>query len=105
MLDLEDDIGQLSSLSSYPSSPRTSSQILLDDRSHISHVNLDDEDDEESRFLSSGSPSPIPTPLPLQKREQLIPRSLVWGKPEEPPGLLVEIRLASTKVKIIDFFK
>ena len=32
-------------------------------------------------------------------------RALQYGKPEEPLGLLVEIRLSSTKVKIIDFFK
>jgi len=105
ILDLEDDIGELSSLSSYPSSPGTSSQILLDDRSHIPRVNLDDEDDEVSRFLSSGSPSPVPTPLPLRGRKRLIPRFSVWGKPEGPLGLLVEIRLVGTKAKIIDFFK
>ena len=74
MLDLEDDISELSSLSSYPRSPRTSSQILLDDRSHIPRVNIDNEDDGVDRFLSSRSPSP----LPLQKRKQSIPCSSVW---------------------------
>jgi len=67
ILDLEDDISELSSLSSYPRSLGASSQILLDDRSDISHVNLDDEDDEVNSFLSSRSPSPVPTQLRLQK--------------------------------------
>jgi len=65
VLDLEDDISELSSLSCYPNSPGTSAQILLDDRSGISHVNLGDEDDEGSRFIiitqsfSGSYPAPI----------------------------------------------
>ena len=86
-----------------PSSPGTSSQILLDDRSDISPVGLGGGGDEVNRSLLSGSPSPVPAPLPLQKGKQLIMRSSVWGKLEEPLGLLVEIRFSSTKVKIIDF--
>ena len=89
-----------------PSSPGTSSQleILLDDRSDISHVNLDDEEDEVNRSLLSRNPSPVPAPLPLQKRKQLVMHSSVWGKPEKPLGRLVEICFSSTKVEIIDFF-
>jgi len=51
MMDLEDDISELSSHSSSHRSRGTSFQILLNDPSDISHVDLDD--DDVSRVLSS----------------------------------------------------
>jgi len=44
MSDLEDDISELSSLSSYPSSPGASSQIILDPPSDVSQADPDDND-------------------------------------------------------------
>lgn len=90
MSDLEDDISELSSLASYPSSPGASSQIPNDISGNISQVDVNDEDDVNSILLSqSASIAGIPNPPP--KPKQLLPRSWVWGKPEEPLGLLVEI--------------
>ncbi|RPA98265.1 hypothetical protein L873DRAFT_1048152 [Choiromyces venosus 120613-1] len=67
MPDLEDNISELSSLSAYPGSPATSSQILLDDQSDISHFNLDDEDDDVNCIMSSWSPSQVLTLIPQKK--------------------------------------
>ena len=91
MLDLKDDISELSSLSSYPRSPGASSQILPDCPVNRFQTVLDDDDDENSVLLSQ-SPSLIPLPNALPKRKQLLSRSWVWEKPEEPLGVLVVIR-------------
>ncbi|KAG0125927.1 hypothetical protein HOY82DRAFT_615804 [Tuber indicum] len=92
MTNLEDDASELSSLSSYPSSPGASysSLILPDSSDSFSHFNLD-EDDDLSHDLSSQSPSRVSTPVPPCKRKKLGQCSWVWGKPEEPLGLSVEI--------------
>ena len=68
MPNLEDNISELSSLSSYPSSPGASSQILHNTLSDISQVYFDD-DDEMNGVLSSWNPSLAPIPIVLPKRK------------------------------------
>ena len=60
MSDLQDNISELSSLSSYPSSPGTSSQISLDTPSGVSQVYLDDNDTVNNVLSSWGPLAPIP---------------------------------------------
>jgi len=66
MDDLEDDISELSSISSYPSSPGSISQNLLGETSDISYIG---QEDDESQILSSRSASLAPTPTPQPKRK------------------------------------
>jgi len=91
MFDLEDDISQLLSLASYPSSRRASSQVLIEISGDISQVD-DNDDNDVNSILLSRSPSIAGIPNPPPKRKQLLPRSGVWGKPDEPLELLVAIR-------------
>jgi len=64
MDDLEDDINELSSISS--SSPGSVSQNLLGGTSDISYIG---QEDDESQILSSRSASLVPTPTPQTKRK------------------------------------
>ncbi|RPA93508.1 hypothetical protein L873DRAFT_1815673 [Choiromyces venosus 120613-1] len=75
MQDLEDDISELSSIASYPSSPWSTSQIPLDHMSNISLINIDD--DDVNHILSSLSPGLISTLTQLQKRKQSTTHSWV----------------------------
>ena len=91
MTDIEDDISELSSLSSYPSSSGIFSQNRRDETADIFDFGLDENNQSVDRVPQSPSHSPILTPVPRRKRKGLASRSWVWGKAEEPLGLLVEI--------------
>ena len=91
MDDFEDDINELSSIASYPSSLGRFSQNLLqlEDAINIPDINLES---SPSQIASSQSVSLVPPGTPHSKGEQLTPRSWAWSTPEEPLGLLVEVR-------------
>ena len=99
VLDLEDEISELSSRSSYPGSPGAFSQILLDTPSGISQVYVDDDDDLNSVCHHGTSLAPIP--IVLHKRKQLLPRSWVWGKPKSPLGYWDSLLCSSIVFHII----
>ena len=91
MDDFEDDMSELSSIASYPSSPGIFSQNLLEreDTINIPDISLES---SMSQISSTRSASLVPPGTPYSKRKQVTPRSWVWGTPEEPLGLLVEVR-------------
>ncbi|KAG0133689.1 hypothetical protein HOY82DRAFT_603790 [Tuber indicum] len=109
MTDIEDDFSELSSLSSYPSSPGTFSQNLHDEWSDIFDIHFNDNNRNANPVLQSLSPSLVPTPVPLLKRKEPASCSWVWCKPEKPLGQLVEIDGEGSqnvsKLKIINIFK
>ena len=88
MDDFGDNISELSSLASCPSSLAYSLWSLRENTNDISYTDLED---DQGRILPSHSPSLVLIPIPQPKRKRLTPRSWVWASPEEPLGLLVEV--------------
>jgi len=64
MTDIEDDISELSSLSSYPSSPGIFSQNRRDETADIFDFGFDENNQSVDRVPQSPSHSPILTPVP-----------------------------------------
>ena len=91
MDDFEDDISELISIASYPSSPGNISQNLheLENASSIPDIDLGCDRSQVSLWRSV---SLVSTGITQLKRKQLTLRSCVWDTLEEPLGLLVEVR-------------
>ena len=91
MDDIEDDISELPSIAPHPSSPGNISQNLpeLENASDIPDIDIGC---DQSQVSLSRSVSLVPTGASQPKQKQWTPRSWVWGTPEEPLGVLVEVR-------------
>jgi len=71
MTDIEDDISELSSLSSYPSSPGIFSQNRRHETADILDFGFDENNQSVNLVPQSSSHSPILTPVPRRKRKGL----------------------------------
>jgi len=71
--------------------PEIFSQNRRDETADIFDFGFDENNQSLDRVLQSPRHSPILTRVPRRKQKGLASRSWVWGKAEEPLGLLMEI--------------